>query len=221
MRYDCSWWLAPRGSKGILVASQKVSYPYLSSHRICGSSSKVRQPQGCLGRSTVAGYKVTVLHRKDRGQDTVSVHTCLGFTVFPQSNGSQHRATPPKLTLSSVRISVLGIWVSAIQEGEGPEILLQISSEQPLGQWNIMHQMLTEPRVKIFNARAVCRRFNRRNTNIGLNVKLRRGPQLTVWLHTGTTREHGLGGICQVTGPEHEEDTGTIATTHSTTHPLS
>lgn len=109
LRYDCSWRLAPRGSKGILVASQKVSYPYLSSHRICGSSSKVRQPQGCLGRSTVAGYKVTVLHREDRGQDTVSVHTCLGFTVFPQSNGSQHRATPPKLTLSSVRISVLGI----------------------------------------------------------------------------------------------------------------
>lgn len=152
---------------------------------------------------------------KTQFQCTVSI----GFTVFPQSNGSQHRATPPKLTLSSVRISVLGIWVSAIQEAEGPEILLQISSEQPLGQWNIMHQMLTEPRVKIFNARAVCRRFNRRNTNIGLNVKLRRGPQLTVWLHTGTTREHGLGGTCQVTGPEHEEDTGTIATTHSTTHP--
>lgn len=146
LRYDCSWRLAPHGyfSKGILVASQKVSYPYISSHRICGSSSKVWQPQGCLGRNTVASYKVTVLHREDRGQDTVSMHTCLGFTVFPQSNGSQHRATPPKLTLSSVRISVLGIWVSTIQRAEGPEILLQISSEQSLGQWNIMHQMLTE-----------------------------------------------------------------------------
>lgn len=56
----------------------------------------------------MASYKVTVLHREDGEEHTGSIHTCLESIAFPQSNGSQHRTTPPKLTLSNVRISVSG-----------------------------------------------------------------------------------------------------------------